>query len=70
MMTYLIGAIVTFGIMLHAFLSDRASSKRDRISWSVLVVASLFWFVSLVFILRRKWTTHRMLSERVNQPAV
>ncbi len=55
MVTYLAGVGFTVAILLNAFLKDASTPKTDILSWLLIVVSSLLWFVSLPFILRKKW---------------
>lgn len=55
MVIYLIGATCTSGILLNAFLRDRSTPKTDLLSWKLLLVASLVWFIILPYILCQKW---------------
>jgi hypothetical protein len=34
-------------ILLHAFFTDRAIAKTDRVSWVVMLLAATFWIVVL-----------------------
>lgn len=54
MVLYLVGASLTFSLLLNAFLKDESTSNSDFYSWSVVLVGSLLWFVSLASIARKK----------------
>lgn len=54
MVLYLIGSTLTFGLLMSAFLQDKSTSKSDILSWLVVTVGSLIWFVCLPFIIRKK----------------
>ncbi|WP_088892247.1 hypothetical protein [Leptolyngbya ohadii] len=53
---YLIGASLTFSLLLNAFLQDEFSPNSDLSSWMVVLVASLLWFVCLPCVIRKKFT--------------
>ncbi len=44
---YLMGAFMTLGICLRAFLRDHSTPKTDKMSWVVLLEATLFWPIVL-----------------------
>jgi hypothetical protein len=50
-LTFLILYFATAGwillILLHAFFTDRAIAKTDRISWTVMLLAATFWIIVL-----------------------
>jgi hypothetical protein len=54
MTLYVTGALLVFGFSLQAFLRDTSTPKTDRLSWMVLIVASLFWPITLPSIVRKK----------------
>jgi uncharacterized membrane protein len=54
MIFYLVGATLTFSILLNAFYKDTTTSKTDVVSWLVLFVATLIWFITLPGILKKK----------------
>lgn len=54
MVLYITGAVVVFGLSLHAFLKDISTSKTDRLSWIVLLIATVFWPLVLPSIIRKK----------------
>lgn len=54
MALYITGALLVFGFSLHAFLKDTTTSKSDRLSWIVLIIATAFWPLILPFILRKR----------------
>jgi hypothetical protein len=54
MTLYLTGAILVFGISLQAFLKDTSTPKTHRLSWLVLIYASLLWPITLPSIIRKK----------------
>lgn len=54
MITYFVGTVLTFGILLKAFLKDRSTSKTDILSWLLVLLGALLWFVTLPFIIRKK----------------
>ena len=43
--SYLIIALIVFGIGLKAFLSDLTTPKTDLSSWLVLLLAPLLWLI-------------------------
>ena len=45
--TYIMGTVITLGICLRAFLRDRSTPKTDKMSWIVLLEATLFWPIVL-----------------------
>jgi hypothetical protein len=47
MTVYFSGAAVLFSVYLTAFLRDDSTPKSDVASWIVLVIATLFWPVTL-----------------------
>lgn len=55
MVTYLAGVGFTAAILLNAFLKDASTPKTDILSWLLLLVSSLLWFIFLPLILRKKW---------------
>jgi hypothetical protein len=55
MMTYLLGTTITFSILLNAFLKDGSTKKTDVLSWLVVLIATLLWFVTLPFIARKRF---------------
>ena len=67
MILYTVGALFGFGLLLQAFLRDRSTAKTDRISWLVLLVATVVWPVVLPSILVKKLNPILHLSV-VNQP--
>ncbi len=54
MTLYITGALLVFGFSLQAFLRDTSTPKTDRLSWLVLILASLFWPITLPSIIRKK----------------
>ncbi len=54
MVTYLLGVILTMGLLLNAFLKDDSTAKTDLFSWSILLLSGSLWFIALPFILRKK----------------
>lgn len=54
MTLYITGAVLVFGYSLQAFLRDSSTPKTDRLSWLVLIVASVFWPITLPSIVRKK----------------
>ncbi|NJO42118.1 MAG: hypothetical protein HC769_32745 [Cyanobacteria bacterium CRU_2_1] len=67
MTTYLIGAIVTFGILLNAFFKDSSTPKTQVLSWLVILIASLLWFATLPFVIRKKLMTRTLPAEIINR---
>lgn len=55
MTLYITGATVVFGLLLRAFLKDASTSKTNRLSWLVIVVATAFWPVVLPSIIRKRF---------------
>lgn len=47
MLIYLIGAAITSGILLNAFLKDDSTPMTDIRSWMVLLISTLLWFAIL-----------------------
>ncbi|GAB4381399.1 MAG: hypothetical protein Kow00121_39830 [Elainellaceae cyanobacterium] len=66
MVTYLIGATFTFGTLFTIFMKDSSTSKTDITSWAVLIVATLFWFFTLPFVIQKQ--VQRMRTSAV--PAI
>jgi hypothetical protein len=63
MIIYLIGATLTFSLLVSAFLKDESTSNSDTLSWIVVSVGSLFWFICLPSIVCRKLVAvHRLLA--------
>lgn len=54
MTLYITGALLVFGFSLQAFLKDTSTPKTDRLSWLVLILASLFWPIVLPSIIRKR----------------
>jgi hypothetical protein len=54
MVLYITGALLVFGVSLRAFWKDTSTPKTDRLSWMVLIVATLFWPLVLPSIVRKK----------------
>ncbi|GAB4227359.1 MAG: hypothetical protein Kow00121_56000 [Elainellaceae cyanobacterium] len=54
MMTYLMGATCTCGILLSAFLSDHTTLKTDMRSWIVLLIGTSLWFLVLPSIIGKR----------------
>jgi hypothetical protein len=54
MTLYITGAVLVFGYSLQAFLRDTSTPKTDRLSWLVLIVASVLWPIALPSIVRKK----------------
>lgn len=44
---YLIITLVAFLVLLGAFLSDGSTPKVDKLSWTVLVLGSVFWLIAI-----------------------
>lgn len=65
---YLIVVVAVFLVLLSAFLTDCVASKIDKLSWAVLVLGSLFWFIaipiSVVEILYKRWFAQKMMPQR------
>lgn len=55
MTLYITGAILVFGLSLQSFLKDSTTSKTDRISWLVIITATLLWPIVLPSIVRKKF---------------
>ncbi|HEY9697284.1 MAG TPA: hypothetical protein V6D10_08480 [Trichocoleus sp.] len=51
---YFSGAFLTAGLLLNAFLKDNSTAKTDIASWLVLIVATVFWVITLPCILRKQ----------------
>lgn len=70
MMIYLIGATVTFGILLNAFMNDHTTPKTDVLSWMVLLIGTSLWFVVLPTMINKKLTQlSRDMSPTLVKPA-
>jgi hypothetical protein len=54
MIFYATGALFVFSLSLHAFLKDTSTAKTDRLSWIVLIVATVAWPLVLPSIVRKK----------------
>jgi hypothetical protein len=54
MVIYFTGASIVFGLLLNAFIKDSSTPKTHFMSWAVLIVASLFWFITLPSIVRKQ----------------
>lgn len=65
MMIYLIGTIVSFGILFNAFLKDRSTAKTDALSWLVLLIGTSLWFIVLPFVIRKKLLGRQATSAAV-----
>ncbi|MBD1850454.1 hypothetical protein [Leptolyngbya sp. FACHB-711] len=61
MVFYLIGATLTFGLLLSAFLKDESTSNSDLSSWIVVLVGSLLWFICLPSVIYKRVATVRRL---------
>jgi hypothetical protein len=55
MALYITGALLVFGFSLHAFVKDISTSKADRLSWGVLIIATVFWPLVLPSMVRKKF---------------
>lgn len=62
LLIYVLNALVVASILILAFLSDRSTSKRQKMSWMIIGAAATFWFiaipVSIVEVL------HRIIRQR------
>nr|RNJ70164.1 MAG: hypothetical protein EDM05_05610 [Leptolyngbya sp. IPPAS B-1204] len=54
MVLYITGALLVFGVSFRAFWKDTSTPKTDRLSWMVLMIATLFWPLVLPSIIRKK----------------
>lgn len=54
MTLYITGALLVFGFSLQAFLRDTSTPKTDRLSWMVIIIASLLWPIALPSMVRKK----------------
>ena len=54
MTLYFTGAALVFGLLLNAFLKDDTTPKTHAASWIVLAIATVFWPVTLPFMVRKK----------------
>lgn len=54
MLFYSLGATFTFGLLLDAFHKDTETPKTDILSWAVLILATLIWFITLPRIMQKK----------------
>lgn len=69
---YLLTAGLFFLILLLAFWLDNSTSKRHKMSWTIILVAALFWGIVLplaVIERSRKLLKQRVLSARHPQPS-
>lgn len=62
MTLYLAGTFLTFTFLLTAFLKDTSTSKTDRLSWMVLLIATLLWPIVVPSILRKKLRRSRSVQ--------
>lgn len=44
---YLLVALVVFMMLLGVFLADNTTPKSDRLSWLLVCIGSLIWFVAI-----------------------
>ncbi|WP_416671630.1 hypothetical protein [Egbenema bharatensis] len=69
LMIYVANALIVALIMMTSFLSDRTTSKKHTLSWVVVAIASLFWFIaiplSFIEILRKSLHRRRVLRDQV-----
>ncbi len=42
---YGLNAVIVALVLLLAFLADRSTPKSQKMSWTIILVASLFWFI-------------------------
>jgi hypothetical protein len=54
MVLYATGALFVFGLSLHTFLKDASTPKTDRLSWIIMIIATVFWPLVLPSIVRKK----------------
>ena len=54
MTLYFTGATLVFGLLLNAFLKDDTTAKTHLASWAVLAIATVFWPLTLPFMIRKK----------------
>jgi hypothetical protein len=70
LMIYFANVLIVALILMTSFLSDRTVSKRHALSWAVVVIASLFWFIavplSFVEIVRKSLHRRHALRDQVN----
>ncbi|WP_088893068.1 hypothetical protein [Leptolyngbya ohadii] len=62
MIFYSLGATLTFGILLDAFHRDTEAPKTDVLSWAVLIIATLIWFITLPRIMQKKLQSAKAVS--------
>lgn len=69
---YWLNAAIVALILLLAFLADRSTAKSQKMSWIIILVASLFWFIAIplsgVEHLRRSFRRYRV-SRRQAKPS-
>lgn len=53
---YLIGALASSGIWLSAFFKDQTTSKFDTTSWTIVVIATILWPVSVPLSLKERYS--------------
>lgn len=68
MTAYLTGATITFSILLNAFLKDTSTPKTHLLSWLVLLIATLLWFVTLPCVIRKQWLAANTTSSLSTDP--
>ncbi|WAL61236.1 hypothetical protein [Thermocoleostomius sinensis] len=65
---YGFNVLIVASILCLAFFSDRSTPKHHVISWLVVALASIFWFIALPLsfleIMRKVWKQQRALSKR------
>jgi hypothetical protein len=54
MTLYFTGATLVFGLLLNAFLKDDTTPKTHIASWVVLAIATVFWPLTLPFMIRKR----------------
>ncbi|HEY9597042.1 MAG TPA: hypothetical protein V6C65_32330 [Allocoleopsis sp.] len=63
-LVYWLNAAIVALVLLLAFLADRTTPKSQKMSWAIILVASVFWFIAVplsgVEYLRRLFRRYRV----------
>jgi hypothetical protein len=69
LLIYSLNVLVVALVLLWAFLSDHSTPKNHKLSWVVLAIASVFWFitvpVSMLETLRRSIRYRRTVQAQI-----
>ncbi|PSB13000.1 hypothetical protein C7B61_07135 [filamentous cyanobacterium CCP1] len=72
LLIYFLNVLVVASILLWSFFADRSTPKNHKLSWAVVVIASVLWFIAVplsIIEILRKLLHHRSVLRDQNNPS-